>query len=390
MSEPLSKRYNAFFMAKEVALSLDDESRKKFVSDFLEEEARERYARGANEEDILASLETDARLVGAEFSRTELRRIVGKVASWGRTRYLGQEAERNATLALIQSLKREVASWRDEDAFSFGIPALDEAFGRLYPGEVLVVVGAQGAMKTSLLLTGLERYLRTTRGSVMFFSLDMKPEEITERRLMRAMGVGVYGVRDHVRRNSDPFKDAAKRLNELDADRFIVLGNKTASRFTAETACQKITSVMPEVVAIDYLTLLRKDRQTDMDCVNEAMPMLKAIAQEYGIMMVILSQMGRDAKKSQEGGFFYGSAKGGGIVEELANAQIDVFKDAPVNEFSLPRIIATVSKTRRGVSGKHFELEYDGSTMSFTSKATPVKRLKAQKQMFASSVGEWL
>ena len=104
-------------------------------------------------------------------------------------------------------------------------------------------------------------------------------------------------------------------------------------------------------------------------------------------MMVILSQMGRASKQLQASGSpTLGSAKGGGIVEELANAQVDIFKDAPVNELALPRIVATVAKTRRGVAGRSFELEYDGRTMSFTGKAVPVRRLKAQKPVFASSI----
>jgi len=104
-------------------------------------------------------------------------------------------------------------------------------------------------------------------------------------------------------------------------------------------------------------------------------------------MMVILSQMGRASKQLQASGSpTLGSAKGGGIVEELANAQVDIFKDAPVNELALPRIVATVAKTRRGVAGRSFELEYDGRTMSFTGRATQVRRLKAQKPVFASSI----
>lgn len=369
--------------ARDIVSSLEGSAAKGFAEDVLLEEARRLFSFGVPSSDVVPHLSSKARSLGIAFSKTELRRIVARAVAKESACYVTAPT----TAAYIKDLADEIRSWEEGERFSFGIPALDDASGRLCPGEVLVLVGAQGAMKTSLLLSGLENYISATSGSVLFFSLDMKPEEIAERRLMRAMSMSAAEVRRHIRQGSALFNEAARALNESDGGRFVVLGNKSASRYTAETVCQKITSVMPEVVAIDYLTLLKKPRQSDLDCVNEAMPMLKSIAQEYGIMMVILSQMGRATKQLQASGSLYaGSAKGGGIVEELANAQIDVFKDAPVNEFALPRIIATIAKTRRGISGRSFELEYDGRTMSFTGKSVPVKRLRAQKQVFASSL----
>jgi replicative DNA helicase len=374
---------NGIAAARDIVSSLDGKAAKGFAEDVLLEEAKRLFSFGVQAADMVPHLASKASQIGIAFSKTELRRIVAKAVAKESERYITSPT----TAAYIRDLAEEIRSWEEGERFSFGIPALDDAFGRLCPGEVLVVVGAQGAMKTSLLLTGLENYIATTSGSALFFSLDMKPEEIIERRFMRAMNMSASYVRWHIRNDSALFNDCASSLDKADDGRFIVLGNKTASRFTAETVCQKITSLMPSLVAIDYLTLLRKQRQSDLDCVNEAMPMLKSIAQEYGIMMILLSQMGRASKQLQASGSLYsGSAKGGGIVEELANAQIDIFKDAPVNELALPRIIATVTKTRRGVAGRSFELEYDGRTMSFTGKATQVKRLKAQKQVFASSM----
>lgn len=374
---------NGIAAARDIVSSLDGKAAKGFAEDVLLEEAKRLFSFGIPGADIVQHLSTKAAQIGIAFSKTELRRVVAKAVATESERYVSSPT----TAAYIRDLAEEIRSWEEGERFSFGIPALDDAFGRLCPGEVLVLVGAQGAMKTSLLLTGLENYIANTSGSVLFFSLDMKPEEIIERRLMRAMNMGAQDVRWHIRNDSALFNDCASSLNKADDGRFVILGNKSASRFTAETVCQKITSTMPSLVAIDYLTLLRRPKQSDLDCVNEAMPMLKAVAQEYGIMMIILAQMGRASKQLQASGSLYsGSAKGGGIVEELANAQVDVFKDAPVNELALPRIIATVAKTRRGVAGRSFELEYDGRTMSFTGRATAVKRLKAQKQVFASSI----
>ncbi len=373
---------NGMAQARQFLASCDSKEAKVFARDILAEEAKRLFDTGAKADELVPYLASKASQIGIAFSKTELRRIVAKAVSDESRLYVTSPT----TAAYIRDLADEIKSWQEAERFSFGIHALDEAFGNLYPGELLVVVGSQGTMKTSLLLTGLENYIATTDGNVLFFSLDMTPEEIMERRLMRVMNMDTDMLRKHIRRDSSEFKGASKTLNNADGGRFVVLGNKSASRFTAETVCQRIVSVMPSLVAIDYLTLLRGNKQSDLDCVNEAMPMLKAVAQEYGIMMVILSQMGRASKQLQASGSIYaGTAKGGGIVEELANAQIDIIKDAPLDDQTLPRIVAIVSKTRRGVAGRAFELGYDGLTMNFTGRATAVRRNNPPKQIFSTS-----
>ncbi|HHV52374.1 MAG TPA: AAA family ATPase [Synergistaceae bacterium] len=377
---------NGMAQARQILSSLDSEEAKGFAEDVLAQEARRLFSAGVKADEMVPHLASKASQIDIAFSKTELRRIVAKAVAEESKLYVTSPT----TAAYIRDLADEIKSWQEAECFSFGIRALDDAFGNLYPGELLVVVGAQGTMKTSLLLSGLENYIATTDGNVLFFSLDMTPEEIMERRLMRAMNVNAAMLREHVRRESSEFKRASQMLNNADGGRFIVLGNKSASRFTAESLCREICSRMPSLVAIDYLTLLRGNKQSDLDCVNEAMPMLKAIAQEYGVMMVILSQMGRASKQLQASGSLYsGSAKGGGIVEELANAQIDIIKDASTDEHTPPRIIAIVSKTRRGVAGRAFELEYDGPTMSFTGRATAVRRVSPPKQIFSTSFHDY-
>jgi len=246
------------------------------------------------------------------------------------------------------------------------------------------------------MLTGIEQYLTTNpNGTAMLFSLDMAPEVIAERLLQREMHATADRVRWHVKNETESFKCAMKKIRERYADRLLIYGAEAPTaqlmgkceRMTIDDLKNEVEAYMPSLVAVDYLTLLRKPRQSDLDCVNEVMPTLKEMAQRYGIMFLLLSQMGRASKQLQaSGSLFSGSAKGGGIVEELANAQIDLFKDAPLEPYGAPRIIATVSKTRRGVAGRSFELAYDGESMSFTGQARPVRREREQKPIFKAGL----
>ncbi len=363
------------------------------IEQMIESETKRLYGRGMKAPDIAAYVRDIVGRVGFPLSEQALRRavtraITSEVTSAGRLDF--------TATAYVRRLKEEVKRWDDADKFSFGIDALDDSFGRLLPGELLVLVGAQGSMKTSLMLSGIEHYLMANpNGTVMLFSLDMAPEVVAERLLQREMRTTADRVRWHVKNETESFKCAMKKIRERCADRLLLYGSEAPvaqltgrqERMTIDGLKNEIETYMPSLVAIDYLTLLRKPRQSDLDCVNEVMPTLKEMAQRYGIMFLLLSQMGRASKQLQaSGSLFSGSAKGGGIVEELANAQIDLFKDAPIDPYGAPRIVATVSKTRRGVAGRSFELAYEAESMSFTGQAKPVRREREVKPIFKAGL----
>ena len=363
------------------------------VEQMIESETKRLYSRGQKAPDIAAYVRDIVGRVGFPLSEQALRRavtraITSEVTSAGRLDF--------TATAYVRRLKEEVKRWDDADKFSFGIEELDSSFGRLLPGELLVLVGAQGSMKTSLMLSGIEHYLQNNpNGTAMLFSLDMAPEVVAERLLQREMRTMADRVRWHVKNETEVFKCAMGKIRERYADRLLVYGSATpmaqllgtSSRMTIDDLKNEVETYMPSLVAIDYLTLLRKPRQSDLDCVNEVMPTLKEMAQRYGIMFLLLSQMGRASKQLQaSGSSLVGSAKGGGIVEELANAQIDLFKDAPIEPYGAPRIVATVSKTRRGLAGRSFELAYEAESMSFTGQAKPVRREREQKPIFKAGL----
>ncbi len=383
------------YFTKTMLAEMPAEEGRFVIEQMAESEAKRLYGFGWKAHDIVGYVRYILTKVDYAMSDTALRRLV--------TRSAVQEAGSShdsafllTVPAYVRRLKEEVAGWDEADKFGFGIDELDNSFGRLLPGELLVLVGAQGSMKTSLMLSGVEHYLQNNpNGTAMLFSLDMAPEVVAERLLQREMYMTAERVRWHARRETEQFKDAVTRMRRKFSDRLLIYGSEPpgsqllgkCERMTIEDVRREVEAYMPSLVAIDYLTLLRKPRQSDLDCVNEAMPTLKEMAQRYGIMFLLLSQMGRASKQLQaSGSALVGSAKGGGIVEELSGAQIDLFKDAPIEPYGAPRIIATVSKTRRGVAGRSFELAYDGEPMSFTGRAKPVRREREQKPIFKSGL----
>jgi replicative DNA helicase len=261
-----------------------------------------------------------------------------------------------------------VRSWRDDDVFTFGVDLIDSELGGVHPGEICVVTGAQGSMKTSLAIGGAE--LALSKGmSVMFFSLDMDAGALQERRILRRLrcGQSFYFYLEQAGDDAE-IRKAEEEIIALDRGKFYLCGNYGGKRIDIGLLQSDACSMRPQVMVVDYLTLLAKSDQNDLKCVNECMDVIVEITQKYKIRTILLSQMGRASKTEQARGVTGGHGKGGGKVEERADMEIELIKDVAADVYA-PEIIATITKNRRGVSGISFSLEVDAPCYLFTGNA---------------------
>ncbi len=321
-------------------------------------------------------------LLDGYFKRDELDKLLSE--SWTEAEGSVRRVPKWKPAAHLAALEKEVKSWGDSYSFELGISLLDSAWGGLMPGELAVLVGAQGAMKTSLALHGMVTFLqRNPLGSVLLFSLDMTPAEMSARFLLRDLGVSLNELYGMMRSNHMQYREAKARFDAWEAGRLKILGNSYRNRWTIDGVEKQAAMRLPSLLVVDFLTCLKRPGQSDLDAVEEIMPRLQGITQKLGIKTLLLSQMSRLAKTDQAKGAVGGHSKGGGIVEELAHAEIELLKDAPESEGEQPKIIATVTKTRRGVNGSSFALDYKGRSMEFTGSAQRVQRDKDRKPMFS-------
>lgn len=286
--------------------------------------------------------------------------------------------------AHLTALEKEVKSWGKNFNFEFGISQLDRAWGGLMPGELAVLVGSQGSMKTSLAVHGIITFLqRNPAGRVLLFSLDMSYKEMTGRFLIQDLGVDMNELYGMMQEDNREYLDAKARFNAWEGGRLKILGNSYRNRWTIDGVEKQVAMRLPSLLVVDFLTCLKRPGQSDLDAVEEIMPRLQGITQKLGTKTLLLSQMGRASKSDQLKGGVGGHSKGGGIVEELAHAEIELLKDSPAEPGAQPKIIATVTKTRRGINGASFALDYRGVSMEFTGRAQRVQRDKDRKPLFS-------
>lgn len=270
----------------------------------------------------------------------------------------------------------EVKAWGQSAHFRLGIPKVDEQFGGgIYPGEIMVIYGSEGSMKTSLVLNGISDYIGRTSGVCLYFSMDMEGTKVETRRVMRMMGCDENTALYHMAKGSPEYREADERLQEADDGRFLLVEGEQTIKSMEEI----IKVEIPDVVVIDYITAIDGYR-SDLDCTRDVMPKIKEWARREKTAFVLLNQMSRAEKSNQRKGET-GNGMGGSIVEQRADVVLSLFKDQR-QDGDMPAIILTTVKNRRGLSGRSYSLEYRGYCMEFTGRAAAAFREKKQAPVF--------
>lgn len=279
----------------------------------------------------------------------------------------------------IEAFADEVRGWRNLDGLGFGIYELDRAYGGLYPKETMALVGAPGSMKTSLALNAVNNYLSNNEGRVLFFSLDMPAGKVATRWYMRELDRSEPEVYSMWQSNDPDFEQAKRRLNSWSRGRFRLIGKpKGGRRYSWENLRDVVVQTGPELVIIDYLTCIG-DYTSELEAVRDLMPKICGMCEDFGLAVILLSQMGRGSRAAQKVSSG-GHAAGGHYVEDAVDVEIELLKQ--IDEDGKSNFIATVTKTRKAAAGRSFRLEYTPCTMEFRPTCTEVSRAQKPQKIF--------
>ena len=260
---------------------------------------------------------------------------------------------------------------------TFGIDSLDTLIpGGITAGEVLHIVGGEGGLKTSLLLHILCNYAKQG-GQALFFSLDMAPETIELRLLMRFLGCGRERAMEHIKHDTAEYRQARELLEEQDRNLSVMGGPLGLGRM--QTA---ILMSGADVVAIDYVSLV-DGYKNELDAAREVTKAVRYWRKTWGITFILLSQMSRESRRDAFHGGTGGHGIGGSSLEQLVDYELELMKDEPLSYGCSPRLIATLRKNRSGQSGLSFEIFPCFPGLTFAGRAERVERERKHKALFS-------
>ena len=267
----------------------------------------------------------------------------------------------------------------------FGIPLLDQSFGRLRKGEILSITAAEGSGKTSLLLKAIESFRESESGLWLHFNEDMTDSAFTERRIAIASGIYPRQVPDEARANTERYRRAVEELRAQEAYVTFVHGPRSLDEMEAA-----ILKYRPDFVSIDYLSATNEAScKTDYELTRRAIQRIRQWRERWSIGVVVLNQMSRSSKQDMRKGGQGGHGVGGGAIEQAADAEIELVKDAGTDDPMQSRFIAIITKARYGRAGTQIELDFDTSCLRFRQFAWEIEREQTKKPLFGARKGRW-
>ncbi len=224
--------------------------------------------------------------------------------------YNVREAElRNSIIEIRDSVGAEVKALFDiaNGLVEVGIPTgyseVDKMTGGLKRGEMFVLAARPSIGKTCLALNVLRNIALPTRTrtprKVAFFSLEMTAEQITRRMLCTEaeLSESIFWSKGITRTAADRLGVAADVLTRSSIYVDPTAG-LTLSELRAKARMMKYRNGI-DVLAIDYLQLMRADRSYDnrQQEVAEISGGIKQLAKDLKIPVLVLAQLNRDVEK---------------------------------------------------------------------------------------------
>lgn len=233
--------------------------------------------------------------------------------------------------------------------------SLDKAIGGFRPGAVYVVAARPGVGKTVVaaqIATALADH-----GSVAFSSLEMSAYELVQRFISERAQVSVGNLKNNRLTDRDyelikSRRDALMTLNIAIDDRTSVNPSDVRAFARGLSKKHKLSGVV-----VDYLQLMSSNSKSERYAqVTEFSRQMKVLAKDFGVPVVVLSQLNRQSESRADGIPRISDLRESGAIEQDADVVMLLRREGDMpNE----RLVIDVAKNRHGETGE-VELDWQG------------------------------
>jgi len=212
--------------------------------------------------------------------------------------------------------------FRDTNYCKTHIRDLDEIINGFFNGQLIVIAARPKKGKSAIALQ-----IATDINNTVFYSLEMKREELYGRMLSRFAGV-------------ESWKIESKRLDDIEIAQVLsardtiakykMKWNDTTNDFNSivmsiKKQCEK---EKPKAIFIDYLQRIRNSRGENQNMrITNITSTLKSLAMQYNIPIVLLSQLNRENEKQNRKPIL-SDLRDSGSIEQDADIILFLHEDA--------------------------------------------------------------
>jgi replicative DNA helicase len=231
-----------------------------------------------------------------------------------------------------------------------GITDLDQRLnGGLRPGQ-LVIVGARPGIGKSTLALAMARAVAHTQKTVLFASLEMSPEELTDRLVAAEARVSLQQLQagELGQRMQDRVNGVVHKVIDLP---IVLDGDSTTVSGIRHSADRLARRGELGLVVVDYLQLLSPEGRGTDNRANDVATMsrgLKLLARQLGVPVLALSQLNRQVE--------YRANKAPGLADLRESGSIEQDADVVLmlhrGEDETGVVHMNIAKHRNGPLGK--------------------------------------
>jgi replicative DNA helicase len=258
---------------------------------------------------------------------------------------------------VVGPLLDRLGSKTPAEGVTTGWADLDGMLTRLRPGQ-LVVVGARPGMGKSVIMINLAVHVRVNLGlPVLYASLEMSEDEIAMRMISQMAKIDLSRLQKAAMTDAEWLRasDYGARIAEFNDLIIDDNASMNVAGLRATIRRMRRNGMPPALVVIDYLQLMSSGKRAESRQaeVSEMSRGLKVLAKEFGVPVVVGSQLNRESEKRSSKRPMAADLRESGAVEQDADVILLLHRE-DVYEPESPRageIDVIVEKNRQGPRG---------------------------------------
>jgi replicative DNA helicase len=274
--------------------------------------------------------------------------------------FVKEDADRTMSLAELTALSGEYFTENHRIKYQLGFPNLDKAIGGIDDGDVLIIAARPSVGKSAFALQigrkfGMDGY------RVGYFNLEMGTKQIYERAIASASGIDMSRIRlatNYLNDEQSQFESGNQKLMG-ERNFFVITGTQSIKTMRAKQNKERY-----DVIIVDYMQLIVSsgnrggNRASEVGDISRG---LKAIATDFGIPVIALSQLNRASERTKDKEPSLADLRESGDIEQDASVVLMMWNS---NDDDKTEKTMKVEKSRNGFNDR-LVLYFDGKHMNF-------------------------
>lgn len=244
---------------------------------------------------------------------------------------------------------------------STGFTDFDRISGGLQAGSLYILAARPSMGKTALALNIAAHVALEENIPVLVFSLEMSAEQVANRMISAESRVNLrqlFESQGGISVNSSDWKQIAAAAGRLEKCPLYIDETPGLSTTELRAKCRRFFAKQKTdkgLVILDYLQLMDASRRTDnrQQDVSEISRALKAIAREFKVPVVALSQLSRAVESRQDKRPMLSDLRESGAIEQDADMVMFIYREAYYKQEAADQNSELIiAKNRNGATGK--------------------------------------